>query len=350
MKTGYVMRNKTASFSFLRVIAAVVGVVLVIWIVVAQPTMSSSHPSRVSVDPKKLERHVRMLSETFHPRSWSNTSNLHATADYISRELERTGARVEEQVYRVDATSYRNISAFYGPTNGPRIIVGAHYDSHGVTPGADDNASGVAGLIELGVLLGKQATNRAIELVAYTLEEPPYFGTEHMGSAHHAAGVTQRNEEIIGVIVLEMIGYFSDQRLSQSYPSLLLHCIYPHRGNFIAVVGRWDQGNWIKRVKIGMKGATGLSVRSIRAPASLPGIDFSDHRNYWAHGYQAVMLTDTAFYRNKTYHTTNDTADRLDYQRMSDVVIATFETINQPELFHSSRSVARPPLADDRNH
>jgi Zn-dependent M28 family amino/carboxypeptidase len=332
----YVMRKKPASFSLVRVVVAVLGVMLVIWLVIAQPTLSSSSPSNESVDPKKLEFHVRMLSETFHSRNWSNISNLHATADYIARALERTGARVEEQVYLIDSIPFRNISALYGPTNTPRIIVGAHYDSHGVTPGADDNASGVAGLIELGVLLGKQATNRAIELVAYTHEEPPYFGTVHMGSAHHAAGVALRNEDIIGVIVLEMIGYFSDRRFSQSYPSLLLHGIYPHRGNFIAVVGRWDQGAWIKKVKAGMKGTTALPVHSIRAPASIPGIDFSDHRNYWPHGYQAVMLTDTAFYRNKSYHTTNDTPDRLDYQRLSDVVIATFETINQPDPYQSS--------------
>jgi Zn-dependent M28 family amino/carboxypeptidase len=206
-------------------------------------------------------------------------------------------------------------------------VVGAHYDACGETPGADDNASGVAALIELGYLLGSNPPSREIELVAYVLEEPPFFRTPMMGSAVHAASIATEKETIVGVIVLETVGYFSEARGSQSYPSLLLKLIYPSRGNFIAVIGRWDQGQWVKRVKIGMKGATDLPVYSIRAPSVVPGIDFSDHLNYWPLGFNALMITDTAFYRNKAYHEKGDTADRLDYERMCKVVVAVFEAL-----------------------
>lgn len=206
-------------------------------------------------------------------------------------------------------------------------MIGAHYDACGETPGADDNASGAAALIELGYLLGRIPPGREIELVAYVLEEPPFFRTAQMGSAVHAASISSEQDRIVGVIVLEMVGYFCDARGSQSYPSLLLKLIYPNRGNFIAVVGRWDQGQWVKRVKVGMKGTTDLHVYSIRAPSFVPGIDFSDHLNYWPLGFNALMITDTAFYRNKAYHEKGDTADRLDYDRMSKVVVAVFEAI-----------------------
>ena len=148
-----------------------------------------------------------------------------------------------------------------------------------------------------------------------------------MGSAVHAQSLADAQADVRGVIVLEMVGYFRDERGSQSYPSLLLKLMYPSRGNFIAVAGPWDQGDWIKTVKIGMKGATDLPVYSIRAPSAVPGIDFSDHLNYWPHGFKAIMVTDTAFYRNRSYHTPTDTADRLDYDRMAQVVVALFEAL-----------------------
>ena len=121
--------------------------------------------------------------------------------------------------------------------------------------------------------------------------------------------------------------YFKDEWGSQSYPTLLLRLMYPSRANFIAVASRWDQGHWIKRVKAGMKGTTDLPVYSIRAPSVIPGIDFSDHLNYWPYGVNALMITDTAFYRNKAYHSSGDTPDRLDYSRLGKVVVAVFETI-----------------------
>lgn len=298
-------------------------VALLAWVgacTISQPSFRSNRRSGETVDSEKLKAHVVMLSQTFHPRDWSHWGNMERCADYIAMHFTHAGAVVESQRFDVNRKAYRNVIGRFGSGQGPKIIVGAHYDSCGDTPGADDNASGVAALLELAYLLGKSPTAQNIELVAYALEEPPFFNTEQMGSVIHAKSVV--GQQIKGVIVFEMVGYFSDEPGSQSFPSALLKMWYPNRGNFIGVVGPSDQGAWIKRVKVGMKGATDLPVYSIRAPAAIPGIDFSDHASYWPHKIQAVMITDTAFYRNEAYHQAEDTSDRLDYLRMSKVVVA----------------------------
>jgi hypothetical protein len=294
---------------------------------ISQPTFRRNSASAIVVDGRRLRTHVGMLSQTFHPRDWEHVENLEQCADYIATHFTNAGATVESQRFNVRGRAYRNVIARFGVGRGDRVVIGAHYDACGNTPGADDNASGVAALIELAYLLGRNSPQREVELVAYTLEEPPFFRTAQMGSAVHAQSLADTKADVRGIIVLEMVGCFRDERGSQSYPSLLLKLMYPSRGNFIAVAGPWDQGDWIKTVKIGMKGATDLPVYSIRAPSAVPGIDFSDHFNYWPHGFKAIMITDTAFYRNRSYHTTADTADSLDYSRMAKVVVALFEAL-----------------------
>jgi len=306
-----------------------------LWFYIAQPTLKSSAKSDAEVSPERLEKHVRMLSETFAPRSFAHFKNLNATASYIADELGAidSGGKLTDQFFDVDRKRYRNISLFLNENKkGPRVIVGAHYDGYGEFPAADDNASGVAGLIELARLIGDgNSINFPIEFVAYPLEEPPHFGSAVMGSSFHARSLKKENHDVKLMISLEMIGYFLDEIGSQHYPNKLLYLMYPARGNFIAVIGRTDMRDAIKNFKIGMKGTTNLPVYSIAAPAALPGVDFSDHRNYWEQGYPAVMVSDTAFYRNTAYHTSGDTADRLDYSRMSETVIAVFEALKALE-------------------
>ncbi len=319
--------NRKLTKSLARIFGVVFAIVCFAWLLVAQPTTHTQPPSQATVAPDRLKAHVQVLSETFHPRNWQNTQNLDRCAAYITRHFIQAGARVSEQAYKFGDRQYRNVIGKFGSDTDQRLVIGAHYDTCENTPGADDNASGVAALIELGYLLGQQPSNPAIELVAYTLEEPPFFRTAQMGSAMHANMLATQKIPVRGVIVFEMVGYYRDEPWTQSYPALLLHLMYPSRGNFVGVIGRWDQGDWIKKIKMGMKGTTPLPVYSIRAPAALPGVDFSDHLNYWSQGFQAVMLTDTAFYRNEAYHGTNDIPNRLDYTRLGNVVIATFETI-----------------------
>ena len=317
------------AWSMVRVMVMLVAIFVVACSLVAQPGMRSSSTSTKTVDPAKLRGHVIALSETFHPRDWQNPANLDRSADYIAEQFKQAGATVEFQDYETMGNNYRNVIGRFGSGKERKLIVGAHYDSCGDTPGADDNASGVAGLIELARLIGVEPPDAEVELVAYTLEEPPFFGGSEMGSVIHAGSVAGEKPNIVGVIVLEMIGYFSDEPGSQSYPLPILKGFYPSRGNFITVVGRWDQGGWLKQVKAAMKGSTALPVYSFRGPSSLPGVDYSDHRNYWPHDIPAAMITNTAFYRNKAYHTPNDTADRLDYDRMGMVVVAVYEAIHK---------------------
>ncbi|MBI5695262.1 MAG: M28 family peptidase [Nitrospirae bacterium] len=315
-----------------RLIVIFVGLVLPIttaWVLVTQPGIQcgGNKPAPVTVDPARLEAHVRMLSEKLPPRDWSHPANLDKAAEYIHDELYKAGGAVSYQPYKADGKDYRNVIASFGPDTKGRIVVGANYDAAEGTPGADDNASGVAGLIELAYILGKTPPHMRVDLVAYSLEEPPYFGTPDMGSAIHAQSLRKQEVPVRLMVSLEMLGYYSDEPGSQDYPALLLKMFYPSRGNFILVVGKFGQGEAIRDVKKAMQSASAVPVFSIRAPLVVPGIDFSDHRNYWEAGYDAVMVTDTSFYRNKQYHARKDTADALDYVRMAQVVQGVYAVI-----------------------
>ena len=297
------------------------------WILVAQPTFTKNSPSHLTLESSRLKAHVLKLSKDYFPRSHTNTINLDRCAGYIRAHFEKAGADTSIQEFTVLGKKYQNVIGFFGDETGERIIIGAHYDARINTPGADDNASGISGLIEIAYLIGKEKLDAGVELVAYTLEEPPFFGTEDMGSAHHARLLHDRKVRVKCMIALEMIGYFSNLSGSQSYPMPALKIFYPNKGNFIAIAGRLDQRKIVKKIKGLMKGAADLPVYSVNAPLMVPGIDFSDHRNYWQYGYDAVMITDTAFYRNIEYHEPGDTAERLNYELMGNAVIQIFEAI-----------------------
>ncbi|MBI5548696.1 MAG: M28 family peptidase [Deltaproteobacteria bacterium] len=291
------------------------------WFVLTQPMVLRRPLHEVpAVDPQRLEAHVRMLSESFVPRDYLHVENLDRAARYIAQALQESGGRVEEQLFEVEGRTYRNVVARFGPTEGAPVVVGAHYDTFDELPGADDNASGVAGLLELARILGANPPQGPMELVAYTLEEPPYFRSQNMGSARHASALKAKSVAVRAMLALEMIGYFSEEAGSQQFPVKLIQPLYPDRGNFVAVVGRFADMPLTRTVKAAMQGATPLDVRSLNAPRKVRGIDLSDHHAYWDAGFPAVMITDTAFFRNQAYHTDQDTAERLDYRRMAQVV------------------------------
>lgn len=297
---------------------------------VTNPVLFFASPAdAITVDPAKLESDVRQLCSIRPARNSSNPASLDSAAAWIRRELAAAGIVSEEQVYQADEKTYRNIICSFGPDSGERVIVGAHYDVCGPQAGADDNASGTAGLLELARQLkkNKAALKYRTDLVFYTLEEPPYFRTEEMGSAVHARSLKEKGIPVKMMICLEMIGYFSDKKKSQEYPVKLLGLFYPSKANYIAVVGKLGNGRLIRNVKRKMRAAMEVDVRSINAPAAIPGIDFSDHLNYWAQGYDAVMITNTAFYRNKNYHEPTDTPETLDYKRMADVIKGVYNVL-----------------------
>lgn len=324
----------------------IVPVVLVALLTVApislvtQPLVTPIPSRPPQVDPARLEAHVRHLSVDLYPRSFDRFQNLELSAEYIVNEFKAAGAEVAVQEVTVRQTSYKNVVARFGPQSGPLLVIGAHYDSHGDvnmgardprgytpathTPGADDNASGVAGLLELAHLLGRQPQTRAIELVAYTLEEPPYFRTEHMGSAWHARALVAAKREVQLMLSIEMIGYFSDEPGSQGFPMPGMARLYSDRGDFIGLVGKFSDFGVTRKAKALMAGASDLPVFSINAPPLLEGIDFSDHLSYWNEGFPALMVTDTAFLRNHNYHQAGDTYEKLDYRRMAKVVQSVY--------------------------
>lgn len=305
----------------LGLVGVMVLLLLTSWLVILRPVFSSQGSAATSPGsrPEKLREHVVALSERWFPRDHAHPANLNHIAAYIQDHFKQTGAATTRQTYPVSGITYHNIIAELGPPSDRILVVGAHYDAAGEFPGADDNASGVAGLLELAHLLSQEKLTSRVMLVAYTLEEPPYFRSEWMGSSVHAQSLKAAGIKVKLMIGLEMIGYFTSEADTQDYPTAALKLFYPSTGHFIAVVDQLfsSEGSRLKKT---MGAHIRLPVYSLNAPVSLPGIDFSDHRSYWIAGYPAVMVTDTAFYRNRAYHTAQDTADRLNYTKMGQVV------------------------------
>lgn len=316
--------------SILRVLLAVVLTAALVLVVAAsvvrQPSFRSlPYPRGGRASADVLRAHVEFFTTTVRPRGADNPEHLDRAAAYIRQRFEQSGARVSEQTFAARGRTYRNVIADFGPTAGERLIVGAHYDaftSTGDLPGADDNASGTAGLLELARLLGLRAPRRPVELVAFTTEEPPFFGSDEMGSAVHAAQLQRAGTGLSGMICLEMIGYF---RGKQAWPSLLLGAFYPTNGDFVAVTGGWADRHLARDVKAAIRGSGGIKVYSFTGPREM--LDASDQRNYWSRGWNAVMVTDTAYLRNPNYHTRRDTSDTLDFDRMAGVVDGVFNYV-----------------------
>lgn len=316
----------------LRIGAALSLIVIPSGCLVMQPT-GSSKPARIHADPEALKGEVRTLAESFGLRYQHKPENIDRCREYIVRQFGESGATVEQQRYMIRGRSFTNVRAFFGPKDAPRVIVGAHYDAcyegdNNPNTGADDNASGVAGLLELARLLKREAPARAtVEMVAYCTEEPPFFGSKDMGSYRHAELLKQENADVRGVLVLEMIGYFSDEPGSQRYPIPFLKLCYPSKGNYIALVGGVGDRELIATAKKAMKGSAPLPVYSSCIPRAIESVHLSDHRNYWPFGYPAVMVTDTSFYRNPNYHLASDTWQTLDYSRMAHAVTQVHQAV-----------------------
>jgi len=277
----------------------------------------------------RLYRDVDFLTGVRPYRNYQNPGSLEKVSKYITDEFISSGYICKEQKWVAEGEEYKNIIASWQKGLKRRLIVGAHYDVAGDQPGADDNASAVAGLLETARLVSESRPdlNYGIDFVAYCLEEAPFFTTKEMGSYIHAKSLFDTQADIVGMLCYEMIGYFSDEPGSQSFPQPELAAIYPDRGDYIVVVGIEQCRAFSDRVHSLMSERSGINVEKIVFPDGTGLAGRSDQRNYWEFGYKAVMISDTSFLRNPNYHQVTDTIETLDFDKMKEVVDCCFNAV-----------------------
>lgn len=305
---------------------------IILALIISVSLQSSCWADRESIrysDIVRIERDIRIITKTKESRNYQNIETLNFVAEYVFKELEKTCDTVYYQTYMVNGIEYKNVIGTIGLKKQERIVIGAHYDVAGDQEGADDNASGIAGLLELARLISGDTLRNRIDFVAYSLEEPPYFRTEQMGSFIHAKSLYDKKEPIRGMICLEMIGYFNENKNSQDYPVGFLKLFYGNRGDYITVVQKFGNGKFGRQINRKMKNSGIIKTKAFKSFKSLPGVDFSDHMNYWKFDYNAVMITNTAFYRNKNYHQVTDKIETLDLIKMSSVIDEVYVTLKQ---------------------
>ena len=283
---------------------------------------------------ERLHLHVDRLAGLIGPRHIGRPSSLAAAAAYIANEFSLLGDTIERQTYEVDHHEVANLIVERKGSNRPQeiVILGAHYDTVAETPGADDNASAVAVLIEVARLLFNQKFQRTLRFVAFTCEEPPHFYTDTMGSQIYARQCRRSKEKIVGMLAMEMVGYFTTDSQSQALPPgipRIMHWIFPRRGDFLASVGNLRSWRLVRTFRRGFKKASRLPLFSISLPEKVNEIRLSDNSSFWDQNYPAIMLTDTSFLRNPHYHLPSDTPDKLDYERMARVAIGIVGGLKQ---------------------
>lgn len=288
----------------------------------------------------RLHDHLVMLTRTIGERSVRFPDKLHRTADFIRSFFEgiRVPVRLDPYAYGELVVSNVVAEASFGGEPSRHYLIGAHYDSVAGTVGADDNASAVAVLLETARELSAAAANRSrdvkITFVAFALEEPPVYNTRFMGSRVYAAMAKREKLLLDGMICLEMVGYTCREPGCQRYPFPLMFFGYPEEGNFIGIVGNCASRSFTRGLVEIFRQNPGLPVVSLTVPLNgwiLPAVRLSDHASFWDEGYPAVMVTDSAFFRNPYYHTPSDTMDTLDLDFMAELVKSLVGFFCRPE-------------------
>jgi Zn-dependent M28 family amino/carboxypeptidase len=297
------------------------------------PSPKALSPEALSSLASRLEVRVRHLSKTIGERHVQRRTALDAAVRYLRDELRELGVPCVVQEFEVDGHGFSNLEVLAprapGPTPEPAcIVVGAHYDTVPGTPGADDNASGVAALLELVAQLGQQHQLRSLRFVFFPNQEPLFFPDVGMGSAAYAARLRHDGVDVHLIISLEMLGYYSDRAHSQKYPPGL-SLRYPDRGDFIGLVTNLSSRHRLAEVKRAFRASTAFPCESLAAPEWTVVVGLSDHRSFWREGYPALMVTDTAFLRNPHYHQDTDTADTLDYVRFAAVTAGMIAAVKR---------------------
>jgi hypothetical protein len=268
---------------------------------------------------RNLHSHVESLAVRIGERHLWKDGSLDKAAYYIESVFESYGYPVQRQTYSCYGKTVSNLIAKRNGAGEEVIIVGAHYDTVPGTPGADDNASAVAALLELARLHQERSNKKNVVFVAFANEESPFFGSPRMGSMVYAKQLKDRGTPVEVMISLEMIGFFSKETL-QTYPLPGMRFIYPRTADYIGVVGNFHSSRYVSFFKKRIRKYSKIRAQSLIAPECFGGINLSDNYSFWRHQYRAIMITDTSFFRNRNYHQETDTIDTLDFEKMTEVL------------------------------
>jgi Zn-dependent M28 family amino/carboxypeptidase len=275
---------------------------------------------------QRLRRHVERLAGEIGPRNVFVPDALERAAAYIENEWREQGYAVEREAFEASRVACANLAtAREGAARAAEILlVGAHYDTVVGSPGANDNASGVAALLEIARLFRAVEPELTVRFVAFVNEEPPFFLSDLQGSMVHAQAARRRGDDIRLMASLETIGWYSEEPGSQHYPPLF-RLVYPDRGNFLGIVSDLRSRAAMRRLAKAFRARSDFPLETAATFRFVPGVSWSDHRSFWQHGYRAVMVTDTAFYRYRHYHASSDTPDKLAYPAFGRATRALFE-------------------------
>jgi len=308
--------------AFLYALAAVAALAAFSWYMISVP--GESHRGALApltaeerTSRELLQKHVSAIASTEH--NTRTPERLEAAARAIESELKSLGYEVRTQAFDSGAAKVRNLEATISGSNSGAFVIGAHYDSAPGAPGANDNGSGSAALLELARLFRGWKPRHTLRLAFFVNEEPPFFKGSEMGSKVYADELIARGERVAAMFSLETIGYYSERPGSQRYP-FPLNLFYPERADFLAFVANLGSRGLLHEAIGAFRSATRFPSDGVAAPALIPGIDWSDQWSFWRHGIPALMITDTALYRYPHYHLASDTPDKVDYERLARVV------------------------------
>ncbi|MEM1295108.1 MAG: M28 family peptidase [Verrucomicrobiota bacterium] len=336
MNSGKIIRG---SLITLPVGLAIIGIASLTYTTIFKPQAKELEASTANRGPvvsvsgireTDLEDYLQTLTVRIGERHYQKPQMLEATKFYLESTLgiSNFGYQVKEQNYQVDGQTFTNVEVEIPGTKWPEqiVVVGAHYDTAKGTPGADDNASGVAALLALAQSFSGKQQSRTLRFVAFVNEEPPFFETPDMGSYRYAERCKNDGDRIVAMISLESMGYFSDEPRSQKYPDAIAYQ-YPRVGNFIGVVGNLKSRKLVDFFHASLIASEAIPAEKGAFPEMIEGIGWSDHWAFWQFDYPAIMITDTAPFRNPNYHKSTDTLETLDLPRLTQSTIASRKAI-----------------------
>ena len=316
-------------FSLHYILTIVVMAIFMTSCIITKPTIALKRAKGLEVDTSRIYKDVVSLTGINPPRNNKNIASLNKAFDYIHNELDELDCVIDTQKYSFGNREFKNLIASFNIKAKERIIIGAHYDVCEDSPGADDNASGVAVILGVARLIDslKPGLNYRVDIIAYSTEEPPYNGVP-MGSWIHALSVKNNNVELKTAIVLDMVGYYSSEKGSQDYPPGIIRFFYPSKADFALIVTKFRQGRQGKKLKKRCKQAGDMRFRSLNAPDT-GGLYSSDHGNYWLMGLNAMLITNTATYRNENYHEITDTPETLNYANIGELIKGVYYYVSR---------------------